>query len=291
MKIGYACINTNVGCTANSSFILRSYSVAKLKQTVAGNLECLEQILKYNQKQRIRFFRIGSSLVPFASHPVCKFDWQNFFKSELARLGNYARQHGMRLAMHPGQYTVINSPDKQIVQRAVRDLVYHTEVLDLMKLPLSAKVQIHVGGAYGDKSAAIDRFIKQYHRLPTAVKRRLVVENDERLFSLTDCLKISRQSGMPVLCDILHHKLNNEGESLRAAVRLAGQTWKSIDGVPIVDYSTPRRGGRRGSHSQTIGLTGLKNFLKEAKGLKFDLMLEVKDKNISAERVQRKLEI
>lgn len=289
MKIGYACINTSLDCTTNSGFILKNYSEDNLKEKVKENLNCLQKILEYNVSKNIYFFRIGSGLIPFASHPVNKFNWQNYFKKDFERIGKFIKENNIRVSMHPGQYTILNSPDPEIVSKSVKDILYHTEVLDLMKLDKSAKVQIHVGGVYGDKEKAKERFVKNYKKLPQKIKNRLAVENDDSLYSTKDCLDISNQIKIPVIFDVLHHRLNNNGEKIEDLIFEIIKSWKKEDGIPMVDYSSHKRGGRSGSHSQTINLIAFKNFLKEIKGNKIDVMFEVKDKNISAEKAVKLL--
>jgi len=151
-----------------------------------------------------------------------------------------------------------------------------------MRLDTSAKIQIHVGGVYGDKEKSMRRFVERCKELDGAVKGRLVVENDDRRFSLRDCLQISSEAGIPVLFDVFHHELNNFGETIRESFGLFTETWKERDGLPMVDYSSQRRGEREGKHVETINLGNFKNFLEETKPFDFDVMLEIKDKEKSA---------
>ena len=145
-------------------------------------------------------------MVPFASHPVCTFKWQDRFKSGFQDIGRYIKEKDIRISMHPDQFVLINSPNEKIVQNGIRELNYHCQVLDIMGLDAVAKVQIHVGGVYGDKQAAIDRFIKNYKKLPEWIRKRLVIENDDKSYSLKDCLAISEQVGIPILFDSFHHE-------------------------------------------------------------------------------------
>ena len=162
MRIGYPCINRSIGCTASRTFRLASYTEERMRDTVHENLSCLEKILAYNVRHGMLFFRITSDLVPFASHPVCTFPWQDEFAGVFEKTGDYIRRFGFRISMHPDQFVLLNAPDTGILQRSITDLVYQVQVLDLLGLDRSAKVQVHVGGVYGDKPASIDRFVKQY---------------------------------------------------------------------------------------------------------------------------------
>jgi len=289
MRIGYPCINRSIGCTANHTFRLASYSEERLVSTVESNLDCLEQILRWNLDHGFLFFRISSDIVPFASHPICTFDWAGHFAKEFRRIGLIIKKNKMRISMHPDQFTLINSPDKGIVNRSVSELEYHAKVLNSMGLDQRAKIQIHVGGAYGDKEKATERFADNYSRLPKEVKRRLVIENDERSYSLKDCLGISKMTGIPVLFDSFHYECNNNGESVHQAIMLSSKTWKKKDGPLMVDYSSQDKKGRIGKHCESIDLRHFKEFLKETEGLDFDLMLEIKDKEKSAEKALKVL--
>ena len=301
MKIGYPCINNSVAHTSPSTFRLVSYSENRLIQTVRDNLIHLNQILKYNVKNNLLFFRISSDLIPFASHPICKFSWYKFFQSEFKQIGDYIKKHSIRITMHPDQFVILNSPDNKIVENSINELKYHCKVLDTMCLDDTAKVQIHVGGVYGNKLEARDRFIKTYNNNSKlvdddddSIRRRLVIENDDRLYSLKDCLQINQQTGIPIVFDSFHHECYSNEEQppllLQNALQKAMSTWKSTkDGLPIVDYSSQdtrnkrdNKSNRKGKHAETIDTTLFRKFLKETEGLDFDIMLEIKDKEKSA---------
>ncbi|HUU04359.1 MAG TPA: UV DNA damage repair endonuclease UvsE [Patescibacteria group bacterium] len=287
MKIGYPCLNRSIGCTPSRTFRLRSYSPARLEESVQQNLECLGRILEFNLANGLLFFRITSDLVPFASHPVCTFPWQEEFVERFAALGSVMRRKGMRISMHPDQFTLINSPDPDIFRRSAAELAYHAAVLDLLGLDLTARIQIHGGGVYGDKKASLERFCARFEQLDEKIRRRLAVENDDHQYSVADCLQISKRTGIPVLFDSFHHQLNGNGEALGTALRQAAATWGENDGLPMVDYSTQKKGERKGRHAESIDLKDFAGFIAAGEGLDFDIMLEIKDKERSALRARR----
>ncbi|MFD1468737.1 UV DNA damage repair endonuclease UvsE [Hymenobacter caeli] len=285
MKIGYPCVNEAMDCSAANTFRLASYSDERLVAAVAANLACLRRLLEWNVAQGLLFFRMGSGIVPFGSHPVNTFPWQTRFGSEFRALGQYIKAHGLRVSFHPDQFVVLNSPDAHIVRRSVEELVYQGSMLDLMELDGTAKLQIHVGGLYGDRELALSRFAAVYATLPAAVRARVVVENDDRLFSLRDCLALHQQTGVPILFDNFHHECLNHGEPMADALRLAAATWHpTADGVPMMDYSSQAPAERKGKHTVSLAEELFRGFLAELHGLDFDLMLEIKDKEASALR-------
>jgi UV DNA damage endonuclease len=283
MKIGYPCINRSIGCTANATFRLASYSDELLIEKVAANLACLQKILHFNRQEGFGFFRISSDIVPFASHPICTLDWTAHFSDEFRRIGAFIRRHGMRVSMHPDQFVLLNALKPDIVTRSIEELMYHCRVLDAMHLGPSAKIQIHVGGIYGDKQASMDRFAAVYLDTPAELRRRLVIENDDRLYSFADCLQIHKRCGIPIVFDIFHHRCLNTGEQLRDALAAAAATWSKRDGVIMVDYSEQAPGGRRCAHSEHITERAFKAVLSQIGKIDCDIMLEIKDKEKSAQ--------
>jgi UV DNA damage endonuclease len=253
-----------------------------LKQTINENLNCLHEILKFNLKNKLLFFRISSDLIPFASHPVCTFAWQKVFKKKFQSIGKFIKYHSMRVSMHPDQFILINSPDKEIFHRSLRELYYHAEVLDLLGVDSTAKIQIHVGGVYGQREQSIQRFISRYKTLPQKIKRRLVIENDDRLYNINDCLFLYKKTKIPIVFDVFHFRCNNKGESIKEAFPKVYSTWKSKDGLPIVDYSSQDFNRKPGAHTKSINVEDFREFLKETKSFDYDIMCEIKDKEKSA---------
>ena len=282
LRIGYPCINRGIGCSANRTFRLASYSDERLLATARGNLAYLEKILAWNVQHGILFFRITSDLIPFASHPVCTAGWQEEFRDEFARLGEFIRSNGIRISMHPDQFIVLNAPDPDVVARSIAELTYHAAVLDLLLLDGTAKIQLHVGGMYGDREGSIARFVQVYDTLDPAIRRRLVIENDDRRFTAADCLAIHGEIKIPVIFDVFHHACNSSGEGVPEMIQRVTGTWKRADGTMMVDYSSQHPEKRAGSHADHIDTKDFSQFLAISKPVDMDIMLEIKDKEASA---------
>lgn len=281
-RLGYPCVNRTIGALADRTFRLASYSDERLLDTARSNLEALERLIVFNDVHDLRFVRVSSQTVPFASHPVCRVDWLEPLRPLLDRIGALIRRADMRVSMHPDQFVLINSPDERIVRAGLSELEYHDRLLTAMGLGWDTKIQIHVGGVYGDTASAIDRFIDRFEALPPGVRSRLVIENDERLFGVMDCLQISSRTGIPILFDTFHHELKGDGMSTREAFDACRSTWSEPDGAPMIDYSSQMPGGRFGEHAGAIDLAHFERMMDRLSGEHFDMILEIKDKEKSA---------
>jgi UV DNA damage endonuclease len=282
MKIGYPCINRTIDCKGDKTFRLKSYSEQRLKETIENNLNCLNKMLDYNSKRNILFFRISSDLIPFASHPICKYNWQEEFKDVFIKIGEFIRKKKMRISMHPDQFIVLNSPNSKIVQRAIKELEYHTAILDLLNLDKTAKIQLHIGGAYNDKNKSIKRFAKVYNRLSEEMTNRLVIENDDRSYDIKDCLKLHQEINVPILFDYHHFQILNKNEIMSYTLSNVMESWEKNDGIPMFDYSSQKPNERKGAHAEHIDLNDFTDFILKTKPFDFDVMLEIKDKEASA---------
>jgi UV DNA damage endonuclease len=162
--------------------------------------------------------------------------------------------------MHPYQFTLLNAQDQLIVEQSIKDLTYHAEFLDLLMLDRSAKIQIHIGGAYQNKRESISRFIARLEMLHPLIRKRLVIENDERSFTIEDCLQVNKRTVIPVLFDSFHHSILNNSESIHKTLEQCSHTWKRNDGPPMIDYSSQNSSGKRGNHAKRINQTDFKVF-------------------------------
>lgn len=284
MAIGYACKVIGVPYAELKGLMLKNATEEVLSSAIANNLKALEYILEYNTTKGIGLFRISSDIIPFGSHPSNTLEWWKAFEEELTGLGTAIKASGLRVSMHPGQYTVLNSPDETVVARSVQDLVYHTRFLDSLGVDRSCKIVLHIGGVYGDKAGAAKRFKENWSRLPEEVKQRLIIENDEKCFNVGDVLSIGQQLGIPVVFDNLHNSINPSGEEQDEPgwIKACKATWKPEDGRQKLHYSQQKPGGQKGAHSDTIYISPFLEFHEKVKELGVDIMLEVKDKNVSA---------
>jgi len=287
VKIGYPCINLSLHCSASRTFRLSNYSEKRLLDTVSNNLDCLERMIEFNISNNLLFLRITSDLVPFASHPICTFNWQEFFRERFKDIGEKIRKAGMRISMHPDQFVVINSPHEEVFERSSAELAYHAQILDLLKLNDTARIQIHVGGAYGDRENSMERFVKRFDMLENSVKRRLSVENDDKMYGIAHCMKIHQRLNMPVIFDNFHHELNDTHINAKKGVEMAFSTWSKRTGSPMVDFSHQQIGQRRGKHAESVDTELFKIFLTLLNGKDCDVMLEIKDKERSAIKVRQ----
>lgn len=284
MKIGYPCINHSIGKKTVSTFRLTSYTEERLIKSIRYNLDTLLSILKYNVDHRLLFFRISSDLVPFASHPICTFNWKEYFRSEFNNIGKFIMSNNMRISMHPDQFVLINAKNNNIIQNSIKELEYHTEVLNLMNLDSSAKIQIHVEGIYGEKQISKKRFILNYNNLLSDnVKKRLVIENDDHLYNVNDCLEIHDEIKIPIILDTFHHECYADNFNLIDAFKRVNHTWvNSKDGVMMIDYSGQEQNQRKGKHASTLDSEKFLKFILSINFIDFDIMLEIKDKEKSA---------
>ena len=284
MQIGYACLAVAVPNTRIKSCILKNADEVRLSELVAHNLNSLEAMIDYNIQNGIRLFRISSDIIPFGSSMAVQLPWAEMFSERLAAIGLKIRNAGLRVSMHPGQYTVLNSPDCAVADKAAEDLRYHARVLDSMGLDRSHRIVLHLGGAYGDKKRAAREFLSRCTALNEQSRRRLVLENDDSLFHIADVLETATAVGLPAVYDNLHNAVNpaDPGKTDAYWIRECARTWGENDGTQKVHYSQQHLDRKSGAHSESIAIDAFLDFYAQLGDLMPDIMLEVKDKNISA---------
>ena len=275
------------------------------------SLTFLDAIFDYLAQHQIRMYRMSSDLAPYATHPDLP-QFHNMVRQsapELQAIGAKAKQLDIRLSFHPSQFVILNSPDPELTAKSVWDLTSQAEMLDLMELGPEAVVVIHVGGAYGDRASSNARWVKTWPTLPEPVRRRLVLEHDDLRFSASDTLWIHQHTGVRLVFDHQHFWcLNPDRLDMRQTlVRMLG-TWPK--GVrPKVHFSSPRTELRelKRRDPRTRKVTTVKlaptwtghadfchpfefiTFLRLARGLEFDVMLEAKAKDLALIRLRADL--
>lgn len=284
MRIGYACLTVGDVNINYKTCRLKNASEDCLISLITHNLSALAQAIKYNIQNNIGLFRVTSGLIPFASHSQNQIKWWDMFKLEFEAIGQIIRNNNLRISMHPSPYTILNSPNPDVITRAVSDLVYHNRVLEGLGLGSEHKIIIHLGAVYQNKAAAIKRFIESYRNLDSAIKKRLVLENDEKFYHIEDLYTLQNHIKIPLVMDVLHHQINSPLSSPSTIdwIELCRFTWTQQDGPQKIHYSQQDVFKKIGAHSSTIDLDIFQIFIEELNRNDIDIMLEVKDKNISA---------
>ena len=299
MNIGYACQNMGLSSlgkgkrvTMNRSCIRRTFDdkgVDYISEITLKNAYDLETLLHWNEEHDIKFFRLSSDICPWAS----EFDMNTMkdikeIKRVLARAGAYAQAHSHRLTSHPGQFNVLCSPKPNVVERSITDLTIHGTIFDWLGLPRSpyAKINIHLGGAYGDKEASMKRFCEAFQRLPDSVKTRLTVENDDKasMYSVKDLYHgVHEVIGIPIVFDYHHHKFCTGDLTERAALELAMSTWPN-DVVPVVHYSESRAIEQEDPKLKPQAHSDYVYDYIDTYGNKVDVMVEAKAKELAVKK-------
>ena len=260
-KIGYACISMQLSyptkygnkprgtqpITTNRSMIRRTFDekgVDYASELCLQNVKDLHQLIQWNIVNGYDFYRLSSDMAPWKT----EYEWDDLkdideIKKWFHSAGTMAKTHGVRLTAHPGPFNVLVSPNEQVVENTIKDLTIHGDEFDMMGLSRSPynKLNIHCNGVYGDKLSAMDRFCKNFERLPESVQTRLTVENDDKasMYSVKDLMYIHERIGIPIVFDYHHHKFCTGDLSEREALELAISTWPD-DIVPVVHYSESR---------------------------------------------------
>jgi UV DNA damage endonuclease len=264
---------------------MQKEGMEKIKEMTIYNLEKTLEIVRWNIDQGIFFYRASSDLVPFATHAEMTWYWaeDEEVKQVCAKIKELVQQHGMRLTSHPGQYSVLNSPDIRIVENCIRDFEYHAKLMDLMG---GTDMITHVGGVYGDKERAKERWVDNYTLLSKGVQDKLRLENDDKSFHIQDVLDISAKCGVPIVLDIHHHNCNPHMGKISDILDMIMATWGNIAHVPPkMHISTGKTGRTDRSHHDYISEEDLSEFLGLLGNRNIDIMFEAKKKEESIIRL------
>lgn len=256
----------------------------RLSSIARENLINTQRLFFHNQAHDIKVFRLTSKLIPLATHPAAEnWDWFAEVKDELKSLGDYTRKHNFRLSAHPDHFTLLNSPREEVTEASIKDLKYHLRILDGMGLDSSAKLVIHVGGSYKNKEASLKRFIQNYELLSSDLKQRLVLENDDKIYSTRDVLGLCQELKIPMVLDIHHHWCNNHNDNVGDYLEDIFATWDGEARPPKIHLSSPRDAKNFRNHADNVEASFLLDFLAQAKKLDrdFDVMIEAKNKDLA----------
>jgi UV DNA damage endonuclease len=251
VRLGYCCINLSLAdqkVTANRGMVKKTFEAKG--PNYAGELAYLNlcdllTIVQWNVTNDIYVYRMSSDIFPWMSeYEITELKNFDLIQAKLIEIGDFAKSTGIRLSMHPGQFDVLCSPTQSVVEKTIIDLDKHSQIMDLMGLPSNPDwpINIHLGGTYGDKESAADRFCENFHRLQASTKSRLVIENDDKAsqYSVKDLYElVYMKIGTPITFDFHHHRFCHGGLDEETALRLASTTWKNYR--QLTHYSSSKR--------------------------------------------------
>lgn len=286
MNLGYACINIGLaekGITTNRGMIRRTFlekGIQYASQLALQNVQALLQVVEWNVQNNIHVFRVTSELFPWASEYRLE-SLPDF--AEIRATLEAAGRHRVRISSHPGPFNKLAGSGATLAN-TIKDLEIHSKVFDLMGLPATHwhKINIHVGGAYGDKQETLKRFAQNFHLLSANLQGRITVENDDKpgLYTVADLLRVHEETGIPIVFDYFHHRLHPGAQTEEEAFLSAYKTW---DMKPVFHYSSSRKeyedpASKKEAHSDWVH-EPINTYAKDV-----DIILETKMKELSVQR-------
>tara|TARA_Y100000389_G_scaffold63155_1_gene59247 strand:+ start:726 stop:1685 length:960 start_codon:yes stop_codon:yes gene_type:complete len=302
IQLGLCCLNMtlrgqNPSVFASRKMIIRTIKqkgIYCLKMKIIENLCDVLKIMDWNEENGIKVYRLSSEMFPHKSNPKVEDYTFNFVLDLLKLIGDKSRKYNQRLTFHPGQYNVVGTPNKKVFEQTCINLKYQADVLDLMEMGVDSVMVVHGGGMYGDKEKTKIRWCEQFQELPENVKKRLVLENCEKSFSIKDCLEVSNRINIPIVFDTHHfecYKLLHPDEDFEDAsvyIPLILETWKKR-GIKPKFHVSEQGSGRCGHHSDYIN--EIPEYLLEIPqkyGIDIDIMIEAKCKELAILKLYQK---
>ncbi|WP_462412651.1 UV DNA damage repair endonuclease UvsE [Neobacillus sp. Marseille-QA0830] len=271
----------------------REAAIRKLARVAESNLDNCLRLLKHNVANEIHFFRFSSRLIPLANHPeLPDWDYMEALKEPLKRIGDYLKEHPMRVDFHPDHFVVLNSPDKEILKNSLKTLQMHQHLLKGMDIDPEHRCVLHVGGGYDDKEKALEQFIHNWAFVPASIQKMIMLENDDTTFTVKETLYLCEKLGVPMVFDYHHHLANHEEPDWQEDWDRVKATWAHSK-LPIkMHISSPRSDHDFRAHADHVDPQMFLNFLQEIKGTvpEIHCMIEAKQKDGALFQLSRDLQ-
>ena len=266
----------------------RDAASLKLSTLCLANADALLAALTFCDTAGIGCFRINSQILPVKTHDECGYDVADLpdgpeILSRFKACGTFAKERGIRTSFHPDQFIVLNSPKPDVVDRSVAELEYQAEVAEWVGADV---INIHGGGAYGDKPSALAAFARNLARLSDRARTRLTVENDDVTYTPADLLPVCRNEGIPLVYDVHHHRCNQDNISIEEATEQALKTWKR---EPLFHISSPIEGWDGPKPRRHHDFIDIRDFPECWRGMKLTVEVEAKAKEVAVLKLKRQL--
>lgn len=295
IRLGLCCVFRDqpikfVTTTATAiSKMKRPDALAKLSRLCLENADALLAALQFCADNGIGCFRVNSQILPIKTHPTCGYEVEDLPDGDVIlrrfkECGTFVKKHKLRTCFHPDQFVVMNSPRPDVVEKSVQELEYQGEVAEWLGADV---INIHGGGAYGDKPKALADFARSLARLSSRVRSRLTVENDDKIFTPADLLPLCKSTGIPLVYDVHHHRCNPDGMSVEQATKKALATW---DREPLFHISSPIEGWHGPKPERHHDFIDVADFPTCWRRKKITVEVEAKAKEVAVKKLKSELE-
>ena len=239
------CKQYNTGSTTVAWLNRQTTEVAeqKLYDLMVGNIEAVRKLVELvgTLDENLRMVRLSSDILPVYTEPTWGRYWRSpdvraYCERAFGAVGDLARERGVRLSMHPGQFTVLASVNEGIVERSIEEFEYHTDMARWMgygKTFQDFKINVHISGKQGP-----DGIKRAMQRLSPEARNCITIENDEMTWGIDASLELVDTCAL--VLDIHHHWINS-GEYIDPnddRVKRIIDSWRGVR--PVIHYSVSR---------------------------------------------------
>ncbi len=290
IRLGYACLNKTLDLSFNnmtfSNYKNNKKIREKLDKIIKNNFETLKNILIFNIRNDIDFYRMTSNLIPLGTHQSVHFEVFKKYKKEWEEIGEIINKNKLRVDIHIEPYVVLNSINDNVVLSSINILNFYQKMFKIMKI--KSYLVLHIGSSAGGKKESIKRFIENFNLLNNDLKKMIILENDDKTFNIKDTLNICKKLDIPFVLDYHHYICNHGREKLNDYIEDIFLTWKNE--IPKIHFSSPKSKKEKRSHHDYIDCDSFISFINNIKINKdFDIMIEAKQKDEALFRLIRQL--
>ncbi len=295
IRLGYACISKTLSNVTTSSTVTyttfqKNKDYKKIDTAIKSNLNALKEILTYNIKNNIHFFRLSSKLIPLATKSDVIFDYIDPYKDYYNSIAKIIKDNKLRIDFHPDEFCVLNSTKSEVVKNSIAILEYHYNLLKALEIKNKILV-LHIGGNTFGKKNSISRFINNFNTLSKDIQESIAIENDDKIFNISDCVYISKNINVPVILDYHHHICNHDELDINDYLKDILSSWHNT--TPKMHFSSPKNKTKKDfrSHNDYINVDDFINFIDLLKPFNhdIDIMIEAKAKDEALFRLVREL--
>lgn len=253
------------------------------------NAEALFKALSFCHENDIGDFRVNSQILPLKTHPDVGYNVDDLphyrdIIDAFQKCGKFCQKNNIRTTFHPDQFILLSSPNPDVTHRSLLELSYHAQVAEWINADV---INIHGGGAYGNKYQTLKGTVSEINKLPEAVRTRLTLENDDRVYTPQDLLPVCMETGIPLVYDVHHHRCLPDALSVDKATELAVQTWNR---EPLFHLSSPLHGWNGPQINKHHDYIDAQDFPECWLDLNITVEVEAKAKELAVLKLKRQLD-